>query len=322
MTPKKPLKIAYFGTSEFAVPPLRRLSGNKADFDVVAAVTQPDRPAGRKGELRQSPVAEAAQELGIAIKKYDSLKDGGAATELEALETDFFVVAAYGKILPQKVLDIPRFASVNLHGSLLPKYRGASPIQTAILEGERVTGVSLMLMDAEMDHGPVYDTAECAIDRKDTHETFEKKLSLAAADLLEKKLALIAEGKLEPARQEHSKATFTKILKKEDGLIDWTNEDAGRIERKTRAYQPWPEAYANWDRSGKTHRIKILEAKSAEYKDGECGEVFKPVDGYPCVVSADRSAVKILKLQMEGKKLMDGKDFLNGYPDLIGSKLT
>ncbi|HSD12467.1 MAG TPA: methionyl-tRNA formyltransferase [Patescibacteria group bacterium] len=315
------LRIVYFGTSPFAVPPLKALFGAKGRAEVVAVVTKPDKPVGRKGELQSSPVAKAAREAGAMLLMPASLKTEDLQERLAALHADLFVVAAYGKIVPRAVLDLPKLGCLNLHGSLLPKYRGASPIQAAIAAGERETGVSLMRMDEQVDHGPVLATVAVPIDPGDTYGTLEAKLADAAADLLVAHLDDIAEGKLVPEEQPHDAATYTAIIGREDGFVRWDGADAKAVERRLRAFDPWPGLYAVWTRNGRPLRLKLTDVHAIENRPGlEPGTAFIDDEGFPAV-SARTGAVRLVQVQPEGKKPMDGKAFLNGYKDFAGAEL-
>lgn len=315
------LRIVYFGTADFAVPPLGALLGSPERFSVLAIVSQPDKPVGRKGEVTASPVATAARAKGAALLQPKTLKDPAVQAQLAGLEADVFVVAAYGKILPKAVLDIPRLGCVNLHGSLLPRHRGASPIQAAIAAGDVETGVTLMLMDEEVDHGPLLATVSLPIAPDDTHATLEAKLGGAAAGLLGDNLVDYAEGRLAAMPQHHDRATFTSILSREDGFVSWTNEDAMAIERKRRAFTPWPGVYALWNRKGTPLRLKLLDVEVADAPPGAVpGAVTKAGDGAP-LVAARTGALTLREIQPEGKRPMPWKAFLNGYPDLIASVL-
>jgi methionyl-tRNA formyltransferase len=316
-----PLRIVYFGTADFAVPPLEALLGSPERFSVLAVVSQPDKPVGRKGDVTASPVATVARGRGVTLLQPKTLRDDAAQRQLAGLEADIFIVAAYGKILPQTVLDLPRLCCLNLHGSLLPRHRGASPIQTAIAEGDAETGVCLMVMDAQVDHGPVIATVKLPIAPDDTHATLEAKLGGAAAGLLVDNLVEFAEDRMKAAPQDHDRATFTKILSREDGFVAWRDEDAATIERKLRAFTPWPGAYAVWMRKGAPLRLKLLGVEVAEAPPGTApGAVTKGAGGAP-VVTAKSGALVLHEIQPEGKKPIPWKAFLNGYPDFIGAIL-
>lgn len=317
----KPLRLVYFGTADFAVPPLEALLQNPDKFEVLAVVTRPDQPVGRQQVLQACPVAHLARKTGLQtftprkIKKNEEF-----LAALNDLAADFFVVAAYGKILPQRLLDMPKLGPVNLHGSILPAYRGASPIQAAIADGQTETGISLMVMDAEMDHGGVFSVEKVRIAPDDTHESLERKMGLTAAGQLVRDLPSIAAGDLKPQEQEHDQAAFTKIIKKEDGLADWSLP-AASLANLLRAYTPWPGLYTVWQRrSDKSLRLTLKEVEALPTTEGAPGTVSKTADGYPAVTTAN-GTLKLLTVQAEGKRPMSGKDFLNGYRDLIGSQL-
>lgn len=315
------ISVIYFGTSTFAVPPLEALLAAPDRFDVKLVVTRADKPAGRAAQIRQSPVAQFAVQKGLPLFQPTTLKDDAALAKISALQPDIFVVAAYGKIIPKALLDVPKVAPLNLHGSILPKYRGASPIQAAILAGEHQTGVSLMIMDEEIDHGPVVGTVAVPISAEDTYESLEKKLAEAAAALLVEKTPAFVAGDHSAVPQDHSAATFTKLISKNDGFVSWRNEDAGAIVRKVHAYDPWPQAFATWMRKGTPMRVKILGAKALADAAGEPGTVRLSESGFP-VVAAKTGSVELLELQLEGKNPQPGDVFIRGYKELIGSVLN
>jgi methionyl-tRNA formyltransferase len=315
------IRIIYFGTSRFAVQPLLALADQPDLFEVAAVVTRPDQPAGRGHKLSACPVAETARACGLLVFTPVSLKDDALVRELEGLGADAFVVAAYGKILPAAMLALPRLGCLNLHGSILPKFRGASPIQAAIAANEAETGVSLMRMDEEMDHGPVYDVACVTVGPDDTFLTLEEKLSAAATNLLVHDLPHVAAGKIAPREQDHAAATYTKLITREDGLADWASDGATTLERRRRAHEPWPGLFTYWSRGGFSLRLTVRKAAAlAEEPVTPPGTVFLTSDGYPAIVTAS-GALKLTELQLEGKNPQDGKTFLNGYPDLIGARL-
>lgn len=314
------MRLIYFGTSSFAVPPLEALLDRPELFDVAAVVSTPDKPAGRSATMTAPPVAEFARLRGLNLLQPKTLKNEATRARLAEYDTDAFIVAAYGKILPKGVLDLPRLGCVNLHGSILPKYRGASPIQSAIIEGERETGVTLMAMDEEADHGPTLAETRVPISSDDTFETLSLKMARSAAELLVEALPKYAAGALFPVPQNHADATFTKIIDKKDGLIRWFEEDAERIERKTRAYHPWPGAYFVWQRKDAPLRVKLIRTAVIDSADHPSGTVFIAPSGLPAV-AAKTSAVELREIQPEGKKPMTGESFVNGYRDIIGSRL-
>ncbi|HTK60333.1 MAG TPA: methionyl-tRNA formyltransferase [Candidatus Baltobacteraceae bacterium] len=322
--PQKPYRIAFFGTSDFAVPILERLRAD-GDFSVVEVVTQPDRPSGRKRALTASPVKRAAAALGLAVWQPETLKDEAAFAHLSALGVEAYVVVAYGKILPGRVLEIPPFGGVNVHGSILPFYRGSSPISAAIASGEKETGATNMKMDEKMDEGPTLETVRLAVGDEDTTETLSRKLSALAADTIAPTLKLYLEGNLQPVPQDHSKATYTTILEREDGRIDW-KKGAAEIERFARAMQPWPEAFTQWSRKGGPPMRLTLKKAAVMHPTTKCDAGGKPgtvckLAGGQIGVNCGTGSLELLELQLEGKNPSDAKSFLNGYPDFVGAEL-
>jgi methionyl-tRNA formyltransferase len=316
------MRIVYFGTSRFAVPPLMALLRQPGLFEVVAVVTRPDQPVGRKQVLTACPVAEAARAAALPTLTPTNLKDEALLAQLRDYQADFFVVAAYGRIIPATMLAIPRLGNVNLHGSLLPAYRGASPMQAALAAGDTVTGVTLMGVDEEMDHGPIFSTVSVPIEPGDDFNALEAKMAVAGAELLVSDLPRIAGGELQPKAQAHEAATYTRIIKKEDGLIDWKASTAEAVHNRARAYSAWPGIYAYWHRRGQALRLVIRETAITKKTAGlAAGAVFRDVDGTPAVACVD-GAVRLVSLQPEGKPAMPGKAFLNGYSDLVGSELS
>jgi len=308
------MRIIYFGTATFAVAPLKALLAARAEHEVVAVVAQPDTRAGA------CPVAVAAREAGVPLLQPAKIRTEEFRTELAALGADVGIVAAYGKIIPKSILDLPRLGCLNLHGSLLPKYRGASPIQAAIAAGETVTGVTLMIMDEQVDHGPTLAVAEAPIAPTDTHATLEVKLGEVAASLLMDNLSAYGDAKLTSKEQNHDEATFTGLIDREDGRIDWTAMSAAQVERLLRAYTPWPGIYTVWHRRGTPLRLKLLELTVGEAPAGTApGTGFvDPGCGLPGIAAA-QGAVLFHWVQPEGKRQIDGKTFLNGYQDFIGA---
>ena len=326
MESQKP-NLVFFGTPEFAVIVLEKLIA--AGYLPVAVVCNPDEPIGRKQILTPPPVKQfiAKNKLPIEILQPSTKSELLAISHgLKIIKPKLAIIAAYGKIIPKEILDIPFWGFINVHPSLLPKYRGASPIQHAILNGDKETGVTIMKVDKEMDHGSIFGKSEIQISKSETYESLYKKLAELGAELLIKMIPDYISGKIKPAPQNHSQATYTKIIKKEDGKIDWT-KNAIEIERMTRAYYPWPNAWTVCD--GKI--LKILEAETAKYKnnDYKIGEVFllqhsnilKNV-GMLLSVKCGDGVLIIKKLQLEGGKVLSAKEFLNGHQNFIGSILN
>lgn len=233
---------------------------------------------------------------------------------LKNLKPDLAIIAAYGKILPKEILEIPKHGFINIHGSILPKYRGPSPIQTAILGGDKKTGITIMKLDEKMDHGSILGKSEIRISEYETYESLSKKLAELGAKLLIKTIPNYISGELKPVEQNHLKATYTKIIKKEDGKIDW-NKSAEAIERMTRAYNPWPSAWTIWN--GKI--LKIFEAGVLTGDNKKIGEVF--LINSELTIKCGENILIIKKLQLEGGKVLTAKEFLNGHRDFVGSVL-
>ena len=299
-------KIIFFGTNQFAVPSLQKLAES---FDIGLVVTMPAKPAGRKQELRASAVELEAKKLGLNIISPKNLDDE-LIQKIKETNPLFYVVVDYGKIIPQEILDIPKKGAINIHPSKLPKYRGASPIQTAILNGEKETAISIMLMDEEMDHGPILAQKKAEILPDDNYPLLYSRLSESASDFLIETINKYLSGEIEPQSQDDGAATFTKILKREDGKIDWT-KPALEIERMVRAYNPWPGTFT--ERGGK--RIKILQASISpqNYPDKQPGQFFKTSSGELAISCGQNTSLLIHNLQPEGKKPITGKEFIQGY---------
>lgn len=297
--------VVFFGTSDFAVPSLEALQRDPR-FVVKAVVTQPDRPVGRKQTIQKSAVKLTAETLGIAVYQFDSIKTEDALRVLHDMHADLHVVASYGQIIPQSVLDIPKYGSVNVHGSILPKYRGASPIAGAITTGEKETGVSMMLMDAKMDHGPVLTTASENILSDDTTETLSLRLAKLGAEILPETIWEYVNGDLKPQEQAHDEASFVKILSRDAGRIDW-HKSAEEIERLVRAFTPWPGTFFELD--GK--RVKILKARVGPETKKQPGERFIH-EGMPSIACGNQTSLLLSEIQPEGKRAMNGQDFLRG----------
>ncbi len=307
--------LVFLGTSEFAVPSLTALATD-ARFSIRAVITQPDRPVGRHAQLTEPPIKHIAKAYGFPLfqpEKIKFLQEDQAFQSLVKESIDLFVVISYGKILPQWFLDIPKHGCVNIHGSLLPRWRGASPIQAAIAAGDSISGVTIMKLDAEMDHGPILAIQEESILDHDTAGSLHDRLALIGARMLPDVLQDYLNGKISPSEQDHSLATPCKILTRDDGKIDW-NMTSEEIERRIRAYTPWPGTWL--DLHGK--RLKILSARIAtadaihEFPlHGTPGERFRSHDR-PFVVCGSNTILELTDVQPEGKKPMSGEDFLRG----------
>ena len=308
------LRVAFMGTPDFAVPSLQRLL-QMPDIDVVAVLTQPDRPAGRGRAVVESPVKAVASAAHIPILQPRSLrKDPASVERLREFAPDLIIVAAYGLILPPSVLAIPRLGNINVHASLLTRWRGAAPITFAILEGDTTTGVTIMLMDEGMDTGAVLTQAEETIRPDDTTGSLSERLSQTGAELLAQTLPRYVVGEIEPQAQPSEGVTYTRLIKKEDGAIDWRCP-AAEIERMVRAYQPWPTAYTLWNGAP----LKVLRASVVAGR-GEPGEVVTAPGGV-AVVAGD-GALRLDEVQPAGKRPMPGKAFVNGAPGFVGARLA
>lgn len=294
------VRIVYFGTPEFAEPALRRLA-TEPGFDVALVVCQPDRPAGRGRKLESPPVAVTARELGLPLYQPSSLRTPDSRAPLIAAAADLFVVAAFGMIFGPKTLAIPRHGCVNLHGSLLPAYRGASPIQTAIAMGEQVTGVTLMCMDAGLDTGDIISIVTVPIGPNDTYATMTGSLAKAGAELAARDLPQFLAGRIKPVRQPAG-ATVTRKLKREDGWIDWSRP-AADIEREVRAFWPWPRAWTTIrERSLQVHSADTVEGGSAQP-----GTILSRKGAL--VVQCGSGALALTTVQPEGRGAMPGAAF-------------
>ena len=301
------------GTPLFALPVLAALA---TDYTLAAVYTRPDRPAGRGRKLAESPVKVFAREHGLPLEQPKSLRKEENIERLRLYAPDLIVVAAYGLILPQAVLDIPPLACINTHASLLPRHRGASPITAALLAGDLETGVTLMKMDAGLDTGPVIAMDTLPIANDDTTATLTEKLSHLAASLLIRTLPRWLADQITPQPQDESRATLTRLVTTEDARIDWT-KPAVEIERSVRAYDPWPGAHTHY--AGKL--LKILRAGVLSTgRSAEPGKVLKL--GNAVAVGTGQDMVELKEVQLEGKRALAIDEFLRGHPDLIGLTLT
>jgi len=307
-------KIVFMGTPEFAVPSLRKLM--EKGFNVSLVVTQPDKPAGRGRKLTPPPVKVEAEKLKIPVVQPEKIKDNPELEKLlRKISPDLIVVVAYGKLLPPWLLTLPKYGAVNLHASLLPEYRGASPIQSVLLDGKEKTGVTVMKISEELDAGDILSQREVEIYKSDNAKTLHDRLSQIGAELLAETLPLYVEGKIIPQPQDHSKATYCPKITKEMGKIDW-QESAVKIFNKIRAFTPWPSAYTFLE----GRRIKITEAEPLmEETSFPPGTVIKA--DKELLVSAGRGILRILKLKPEGKKEITAEEFIRGYPIKVGKNL-
>jgi len=281
---------------------------------VVGVVTQPDREKGRGRKLVISPVKELALHSGLAFFQPEKVKEEAFQEAVKGLHPDLFVVVAYGQILPKSVLNIPKYGAVNVHASLLPRYRGAAPIAWAILRGEEVTGLTTMVMDEGMDTGDILLQAEVPIGPEETCENLHDRLAALGAQLLSKTIEKMKAGDLRPVPQDHSKATYGPPLKKEDGQIDWKKE-AREIDRQVRAFNPWPGAFTTWgDRLLKIYGGEIRERTP----EGKAGSVVWVGSDF-IEVAAGEGSYLIKEVQLEGRKKMTLREFLSGHSISAGT---
>lgn len=303
----KQLKIVFFGTADFAVPSLKTLNKN---HNIVTVVTQPDAPQGRKMELTPSKVKIAAAELGLPILQPEKIRNNLEFIQLiNNLEPDFIVVIAYGKIIPKELLEIPKYGAVNLHGSLLPQYRGASPIQQSLLNGDKESGVTFIEMDEGIDTGNIVLMRKMQLEEEDTLPEVTEKLAILGALIFPDLLEDITLELLPSIPQNEERASYCQKIKKEDGRINWEKENADQIKNKLRAFTPWPGCFTFLE--GK--RVKLLELAPTEL-----GGTLKPghtfrIGTTKLVVGTMKDNLVIEKLQLEGKKEVSGEEFLKGY---------
>jgi methionyl-tRNA formyltransferase len=307
------LKLVFCGTPAFAVPTVEKLV--KAGFAVPLVVTQPDRPKGRGMEVALSPVKQRALQLGLQVGQPDRIKNNEEFRgELAEIAADAIIVVGYGRIIPQWMIDLPRLGNLNLHASLLPKYRGAAPIQWAIARGESVTGVTTMRIDAGLDTGDTLLQKEIPISPQDTALTLAPRMAAIGADLMVETLRGLAAGTIHPQPQDNAKATLAPILKKEDGKIDFQST-APEVVNRLRGFQPWPGAYTSF-------RGKNLHVWAAQPIERAVATAELLVESGSLIAGCgDGSAVQLFEVQLEGKKRMPAADFVHGYQPRTGEML-
>ena len=310
------MRIVFMGSPEFAVPSLEQLVLNK--YNIAAVYTQPDRPAGRGRALLPPAVKVAALDMGLKVEQPESLRTEESLARLAEYQPDVIVVCAFGQILTQALLDIPRFQCVNVHFSLLPRHRGASPVVSAILSGDEFTGVSIQLIRKKLDSGPVLAQAAVPIAPYDNAGTLTGKLGMVGAGLLLEALTGWLRGEITPVPQDESKSTYFSQMQKEAGEIDW-KLPAPVIWRQVRAYNPWPGCYTAW--RGK--KIKIIEAEALPEAatPGPGKAISLPGSAGGPGIGTGEGVLKVLKLQMEGKKAVTAAEFLRGQRDFTGETL-
>lgn len=314
------MKIIFMGTPDFAAGALEALLS--AGYEVVCVVTQPDKPKGRSGRLQASPVKECALGHGIPVLQPRRIKTPEAVEELKRYGADLYIVAAFGQLLSQEILDIPRYGCLNIHASLLPKYRGASPIQHVILDGERETGITVMQMDAGLDTGDMLYKKSIPVEDTDTYSTLHDKLMALGGEAICEALPLLEQGRLTPVGQKEEESCYAPLISKDMGLLDFT-KDAIVLERQIRGMNPWPSAYTTY----KGRQLKVWRAQIPEASGGDPGDAALPgtvapgtvtpgtvtaVGGDFIEIACGSGALRVYELQLEGKKRMSTHDFLLG----------
>jgi methionyl-tRNA formyltransferase len=312
---KEQLKIVFMGTPDFGAIVLEELIKN--NLKPILVITEPDKPVGRKQILTPPPVKLIAQKYNIPITQPEKIKDW----EIKNLIPDIIIVAAYGQIIPKEILDLPKFGCLNVHPSLLPKYRGASPIQTAILNGDSETGVTIMLMDEKMDHGPILAKQEQIIlNKKIDYKELHDNLAIIGSKLLVEVIPDWIDGRIKAIPQDETKAIYIKLIKKEDGKINWNNS-AEEIERKIRAFSIWPGSFTFYNKNDKKLSLKIIGADASRAKSNkQIGEIFLTNEN-ELAINTGNGCLIVKKLQLEGKKPMLSEEFLLGNKDILGSIL-
>lgn len=298
------------GTPDFAIPTLQALLTH---YDVIGVVTQPDRPAGRKNEPTPPPVKRLAEAHNIPVFQPEKLRSKEAIAHLATWEADLFIVAAFGQILPKRVLDLPRFGCINVHGSLLPRWRGAAPIHASIRHGDTETGITIMLMDEGLDTGDMLTKRATPITPQDTAQTLHDRLAHIGAELLVETIQPYLAGEIAPQKQEESLVTYAPQITKEEGRIDWS-QSAQSIERLVRAFTPWPSTYTFWE--GK--QVKFLSGSESEghLAFGQVGIINGRI-----AIGTGNGVFVPSELQLEGKKRVSIEEFMRGYPSFLGAIL-
>lgn len=298
-------KIIFFGTHNFAAAVLEQII-NSGFFDIIKIISQPDKPVGRKQILQPTPVKLMAEKYNLPIEQPKKLND-----YVLSGEADLNIVCQYGLMIPKNILETAKRGSINIHTSLLPKYRGASPIQSALINGDKTAGITIMLMDEKMDHGPILTQTEVPVDNFDTYPTLSAKMAKIAPNLLITAIKGWLAGEITPTPQNEAQASYCKLLTRSDGAVDW-KKTAREIYNLYRGSYPWPGIWTTWQ----DKRLKLLEIKPANDLSGVPAGIYAR-EGKLFGVCADNSAVEIIQLQLEGRKPMSAAEFINGFKTLI-----
>jgi methionyl-tRNA formyltransferase len=309
------MRIVFMGSPEFALPALKRLI--ESEHEIVAVYTQPDRPSGRGRKLAAPPVKTLALAHGLDVRQPKSISKPDVVDEFRRLAPDAGVIAAYGQILRQPVLDVPRLGILNVHASLLPRWRGAAPIPAAILAGDAETGATVMLVRLALDAGPMLGAARVPILPSDTTATLTPKIAEAGADLLVDLLSKWERGEITPVEQDESLATYAPQLEKADALIDWEHDTAEQVRRKIRAYNPWPIAYSLLD----GRPLRILECSPLDARSDQPPGTIFALDGGFAIAASDGGTLVPVVVQGPGGKPMPAPAYIRGHGDIIGKRL-
>jgi methionyl-tRNA formyltransferase len=307
------IRILFMGTPDFAVPILKTLV--EEQYHVVGVVTQPDRPKGRRRRLSSPPVKEAAVEFGLPVLQPDRLRDPDAVQQILNLQPDLVVTAAYGQLLPEAILQQPKYGCINVHASLLPKYRGGAPIHWAIINGEEKTGISIMYMVKEMDAGDILSQQAIPITQQDHVGSLHDRLSQLGATMIKDLLPSLIKGEVTPVPQDHSQATYAYNIRPEDEWIDWSRT-AEQIDCHIRGLHPWPVASTTWNQK----RVKIWWAKPLSERSTERPGTILKMEKDGITVATGDGVIQITELQLEGKKRMSVADFLGGAKMKVGER--
>ena len=309
------MKLVFCGTPMFAVPSLERL--HAAGFEIQLVVTQPDRPQGRGMAMTAPPVKQSALKLGLPVIQPEKIKKNEEfRAQLQALLPDAIIVVGYGRIIPPWMLELPRYGNINVHASLLPKYRGAAPVQWAIAQGETVSGVTTMLLNEGLDTGDILLQKEMAIRAEDTAVTYAPRLAELGADLIVETLRGLEDNTVTPVPQDHAQATLAPILKKEDGLVDFSRTSV-EVHNRLRGFQPWPGAYTQF--RGKS--MKLIATRPEDALANLAPGELRVGDEKLFVGCGQQTVLELLQLQPEGKRIMAAREFINGYHPAAGERL-